>query len=241
MSAASTTCGNRIPRPLPGCNRSWTNIRCTARPTKPCICWGNRTKAKSRGYSRMQLGAEQAPGMLGRNVKAYFVQEFTKHAADAYDRVITRYPLMEWSDSAKARLEALHQPVPKPTKAAVAQNKAEEDSRKEDHHAEQGDETFAKHPDVAEAAKVGEPTMVDPTPVSASGVLQQAAQAVAVDSAGASKSVSIETVSGSGGPAPNENAPRSDAPPTPAPDAGTAADPAKPTRTLRPRRRTQTN
>jgi outer membrane protein assembly factor BamD len=56
--------------------------------------------------------------------KARMIEEFTKNAADAYSRILTRYPLMDRTVDAKARLEALHQPVPKPTKAALAQNKA---------------------------------------------------------------------------------------------------------------------
>jgi outer membrane protein assembly factor BamD len=174
--------------------------------------------ARVRSHPTCAGAVNNPPGCTPENVKAYFVQEFTQHAADAYSRILTRYPLMERSDSAKARLEALHQTVPKPTKAAVAQNKAEEDSRKETTTLNKVIKTFAKHPDVAEAAKVGEPTLVDPTPVSASTVLQPSAHGTA--GAGGDKAVSIETVSGP--PAPNENAPRSDAPP--APGTGTAAD-----------------
>ena len=110
--------------------------------------------------------------------------------------------------------------MPKPTKAAVAQNKAEEDSRKESTTLNKVMKTFAKHPDVAEAAKVGEPTLVDPTPVSANTVLQPTPHGTAAS--GGDKAVSIETVSGP--PAANESAPRSDVPP--GPDAGAAADPA---------------
>jgi len=156
---------------------------------------------------------------LNEATKSAFIQAFTKHATEAYSRIITRYPVMERADSAKARLEALHQPVPKPTKAAVAQNKAEEDSRKEDTALSKVMRAFAKHPNVAEAAKVGEPTLVDPTPMSASSVVQPTPRA-APGGLG-DKSVSIETVSGA--PAPNESAPRSDAPP-PAADAIVTSD-----------------
>ncbi len=162
--------------------------------------------------------------------KAFLIQEFTKHATEAYSRIITRYPVMERADSAKARLEALHQPVPRPTKAAVAQNKAEEDSRREDTTLSKVMRAFAKHPNVAEAAKVGEPTLVDPTPMSASAVVQPTVR-TASGGLGGDKSVSIETVNGA--PAPNETAPRSDAPPAAdtvaAPDAAantTSAPPA---------------
>src|SRR5579872_7144790 len=60
--------------------------------------------------------------------KTRLIDDFTKNAADAYSRILTRYPLMDRNADAKARLEALHQPIPRPTKAALAQNKAEEDS-----------------------------------------------------------------------------------------------------------------
>jgi outer membrane protein assembly factor BamD len=146
---------------------------------------------------------------LNEAQKAFFIQGFTKKATDAYSRIITRYPVMERAESAKLRLEAMHQPVPKPTKAAVAQNKAEEDSRKEDTALSKVMRAFAKHPNVADAAHVGEPTLVDPTPMSPTSVVPPTARGGAL---GGDKSVSIETVNGV--PAANENAPRSDAPAT---------------------------
>ncbi len=44
--------------------------------------------------------------------KARLIQDLTKNATEAYSRILTRYPMMERSDDAKARLEALHQPSP---------------------------------------------------------------------------------------------------------------------------------
>ena len=149
---------------------------------------------------------------MNEAAKARMIEDFTKGAAEAYDRILTRYPVMNRADDAKARLLALHQPVPKPTKAAVAQNKAEEDSRREASTLSKVMKTFAKHPNVTEATKVGEPTLVDPTPMSASQVVQQATRA-AMGTGGVSdsNSVSIETVKG-GTPGPDQPAPRSDAP-----------------------------
>jgi len=151
--------------------------------------------------------------------KSRLIEDFTKGAAEAYDRILTRYPLMDRADDAKARLLALHQPVPRPTKAAVAQNKAEEDSRREPSRFSKVMKTFAKHPNVAEATKVGEPTLVDPTPMSASQVVQQATR-VAMGGGSDSNSVSVETVKG-GAPGPDQPAPRSD---TPTPADAAAAD-----------------
>ena len=63
-------------------------------------------------------------------LKARVIEEFTSKAAAAYDKILTRYPLTDRTEDAKKRLEALHQAVPAPTKEAIAQNKAEEESRR---------------------------------------------------------------------------------------------------------------
>ena len=88
---------------------------------------------------------------------------------------------------------------------------------------------FQKHPDVAQATKVGDPTLVDPQMVSATEVVQKAANAMRGTSTPAdNNAVSIETV-GKGAPPANQAAPRSDtanperpvdnsAAPPPAPD-----------------------
>jgi len=159
-------------------------------------------------------------GKLPETAKARMIEDFTKGAAEAYGRILTRYPLMERATEAKARLEALKQPVPRPTKAAIAQNKAEEDSRREASTVSKMLGALEKHPNVAQASKVGEPTLVDPTPMSASQVMLHATQA-ALNGGGGPNSVSVETVKG-GAPAPDQPAPRSD---TPAPtDTPAVAD-----------------
>jgi len=162
--------------------------------------------------------------------KARMIQEFTNGAAESYSRIVTRYPLMNRMEDAKARLAALHQPVPKPTKTAVAQNKAEEDSRRETGMFGKVMRNFQKHPDVAQATKVGDPTLVDPQMVSATEVVQKATRAMMGTPAPSdNNAVSVETV-GKGAPPANQAAPRSDtenpgtpvensAAPPPAPDA----------------------
>jgi len=153
--------------------------------------------------------------------KTRLIDDFTKNAADAYSRILTRYPLMDRNADAKARLEALHQPIPRPTKAALAQNKAEEDSRREASAVAKVMGNFQKHPDVSQAVRVGEPTLVDPEVVSATSVVQEATRAMMGGAAAAGTgSVAVETVS-KGALPPDQAAPRSDAP---APE--TAATPA---------------
>ena len=161
------------------------------------------------------------PGCMLEGPKARMIDDFTQGASQAYDRILARYPMMNRADDAKARLQALHQPVPRPTKAAVAQNKAEEDSRQETGMLSKVMRNFEKHPSVADAARVGEPTLVDPTPMSASEVVQEATRAAMppADSGLGVHSVSGEIV-GTGPPAANQPAPRSDAPPGDATGAG---------------------
>ncbi len=176
------------------------------------------------------LNPPRPPGCMIENQKAAMIEQFTKGATEAYSRVITRYPIMDRADDARRRLAALNQPIPRPTKAAVAQNKAEEESRRESSMVSKVMKTFEKHPDVAEAAKVGEPTLVDPTPMSASEVVRQAtAAAMASNSSGSdTHSVSVEQI-GTGEPGASEPTPRSDAPAAENPTDGGATPPASAT------------
>jgi outer membrane protein assembly factor BamD len=151
------------------------------------------------------------PGCATEAAKAHMIEQPTKAASEAYSKILTRYPIMDRADDAKKRLAALHQPIPRATKAAVAQNRAEDESRKESGTFGKMLSMFMKHPDVATATKVGEPPLVDPEPVSAVGVMQKETQAF-LGTASGEKGIAVEKVEGSGAPAPNEAAPRSDAP-----------------------------
>ena len=151
------------------------------------------------------------------------IDDFTKKAATAYSQILTRYPAMDWAADAKQRLEALHQPVPKPTKAMLAQNKAEQASRSESSTLAKLKGGFAKHPDTSHAAKMGEPSLVNPEVVSASGVVQEATRVMSAgltnNSTGGNGKLAIETV-GTGAPPVGDAAPPSSnnpAPPDPTP------------------------
>jgi outer membrane protein assembly factor BamD len=162
--------------------------------------------------------------------KARAIEAYTRRAADAYSKILTRYPVMQRAEDAKRRLEALHRPVPTATPAAIAQNKSEEASRQTTGMVSHVLSGFKKHPDVARATKVGEPPLVDPKGMSATDVPKIAAQALMGTSAPGEKSIGVEIPkAGSAAPPPNEAAPRSDSPSAPATDAGatapTTADP----------------
>ena len=174
-------------------------------------------------------GADQALYLLGQSyegeieimrknprlnevAKGKMIEGLTKEAAEAYERIIKRYPAMDRALDAKARLEALHLPVPRPTRAALEQNKKEVASRQQAGVMSTMLGNFEKHPDVAKASHVGDPTMVDPVPINPNEVVRRVATAAGMG--GGDNKVSVETTT-PGAVAPNQEAPRSDAP-TPA-------------------------
>ena len=177
---------------------------------------------RARPICMKDAAGHYQPGCMTEKMKGGFIEQTTKEAAAAYSEILTRYPAMNRADDAKARLIALHQPVPRPTKAALAQNKAEEDSRRESGMMTKVLRNFSKHPDVAQAARVGEPTMVDPEPVSAKDVMKEANSAMLGGGTGKNNTVSVETI-GVGTPAENAPVPRSDSPEPAATDPAAAA------------------
>jgi outer membrane protein assembly factor BamD len=166
----------------------------------------------------------------GEAEKAVMLDGLTKNASDAYSKILTRYPVMDRALDAKGRLVALHQTVPHPTKAAVALNRAEEASRREATMLETVKGSFSHHPDMSASARVGDPTLVDPKPISATDVIRQAA-GVAPPSTG-NNTLGISIVSHGDVP-PNQDAPHSDntqpgdpgAAPAPDANSGSAASP----------------
>ncbi|HET7751765.1 MAG TPA: outer membrane protein assembly factor BamD [Terriglobales bacterium] len=150
-------------------------------------------------------------GRLNETAKGRLIADFTRDAAKAYDEIITRYPIMDRAEDAKKRLEALRQPVPTPTPQAIAQNKAEEASRRETGMVGRVMNNFTRHPEMAEAARVGEPTLVDPKPTSATQVAQEAVRALATSDVGqGSGTVSVEQLKPGATPPPSQPIPRSD-------------------------------
>ena len=132
-------------------------------------------------------------GCTTEAAKAKYTEQAAKEAAKAYDQIITRYPLMDRADDARKRLAALHQPIPRPTKAAVAQNKAEIESRGESSMMDKMSGLIKKGPDVARATQVGNPTLTDPEPKSAQGVIRSEALAASGLGAG-EKTVGAEII-----------------------------------------------
>ncbi len=165
-------------------------------------------------------GPNEPRGCVVEAAKASMIDVLTKDASVAYSQIITRYPLMDREPDAKKRLAALHQPIPRPTRAAVAQNKAEEESRRDAGTVDRLISAVKKGPDVSQAAKVGEPTLVDPTPVSANQLAAESmreALGLSANNGKGEKTLTLESAK-TDTPGANEPAPRSD---QPAPAANT--------------------
>jgi outer membrane protein assembly factor BamD len=158
--------------------------------------------------------------------KGKLIKEFGDKAAAAYGRIITRYPATDRVGDARKHLETLHRPVPTPTPEAIAQSKREEESRRELGHWGKLKLNLHRGPDTSLAARVGDPTLVDPQPTNAPDIVRanMAAVVAASSKTGGGEtgtgSVSVETVK-SGAPLPSQPVPRSDAQPDAAPAADT--------------------
>jgi outer membrane protein assembly factor BamD len=160
---------------------------------------------------------------LPETAKGALIKQYTDAAVASYGRIITRYPLEERAADAKKRLEAMKQPVPKATPEAIAQDKAEIASRGSMGKVDKVMENFKKGPNVTEATKVGEPTLVDPKQASAPEMVRAANASVvsSLTNLNGNNQVTVERV-GNGATTPASSAvPRSDAPPAAGPATGT--------------------
>ena len=130
-------------------------------------------------------------GQAGESIKAKLLEEFTTKAAEAYGKILTRYPAMARADDARERLKALHRPVPTATPEMLSQNKAEEASRQQSSKVHKVMLNFEHGPDLAPAVHgVGEPSMTDPKQTSATDVLKDVSRMVEASSA----KTSVETI-----------------------------------------------
>jgi outer membrane protein assembly factor BamD len=152
--------------------------------------------------------ADRARLFKDEAARARMVKEFDDQAAAAYERILTRYPVMDRAKDARERLEALRRPVPQATAEAIAQNKQEEESRRELGHFSRLMMNLHRRPDVSQASKVGEPTLVPPKETNATDVAHEAQRAMMAPAGGGPSTVTGQVI-GTGAPAPNQPIPRS--------------------------------
>jgi len=159
---------------------------------------------------------------LAEAAKAPLIKQYTNNAADAYDRILTRYPLEDRAADARKKLEAMGRPIPKATPEAIAQDKKEQESRSSLSTYSRMMLNFKKGPDVSQAATVGEPTLVDPKQSSAPDIVRSATASMlqalsAATKPNAAPSAGIQPATG------DANSPHTDAPSGTAPAGATEA------------------
>jgi outer membrane protein assembly factor BamD len=113
-----------------------------------------------------------APNLPGA-IKERLHTMYQDKAAEAYAKVITRYPMAPHVEDARDRLVAMNRAVPEPTEAAIAESDAEERSRQPLHFTDKTMDIIKRGPTVVEAVHVGEPSLDDPTRVLAPQVTKQ--------------------------------------------------------------------
>jgi outer membrane protein assembly factor BamD len=170
-------------------------------------CFEQQAQFAQKAKTNAQFSPEQ---------KARLLKDEQDRAADAYSRLITRYPASDRARDAEHRLVALHRPVPKPTPEAIAQNKAEIASRGRIGRFAQFRNDFHRKPDLVETTRVGEPTLVDPRQTNATDVVRDSLRAMEGKPAQGSEKVSVETV-GTGAAPENQATPRSSGAPASSP------------------------
>jgi outer membrane protein assembly factor BamD len=123
-------------------------------------------------YAGQAHNVQIAPGLPGAIRERMHIM-YEDKAAQAYQKVITRYPMAPHVEDARDRLVAMNRPVPEPTEAAIAESDAEERSRQPLHFTDKTMDIIKHGPTVVEAVHVGEPTLDDPKRVLAPDITKE--------------------------------------------------------------------
>jgi outer membrane protein assembly factor BamD len=159
-------------------------------------------------YAGQAHAIQMAPSLPGA-IKERLRAVYQDRAAEAYTKVITRYPMAPHVEDARDRLVAMNRPVPEPTEAAVAESEAEEQSRQPLRFTTKTFDIIKHGPSVVEAVHVGEPSLDDPKRTLASDVTKQNV-AIYNDAVNAGKPAALAT--GVATPTGVNEPPRSDQP-----------------------------
>jgi len=107
--------------------------------------------------------APNLPGAVRERLRAIYQNK----AAQAYDKVITRYPMAPHVEDARDRLVAMNRPIPEPTAAAIAESDAEQRSEQPLRFTDSVLGLIKRGPTVVSAVHVGEPSLSDPPRITA--------------------------------------------------------------------------
>jgi outer membrane protein assembly factor BamD len=112
----------------------------------------------------------QGLAKIDPKAKQELMKAYDDQAADAYSRVVTHYSMAAHVEDARERLIALNRPVPEPSKEELADSEAEEQSRTGITFKDRALLLIKRGPVTVNAARIGEPTLTDPPPVTAPDV-----------------------------------------------------------------------
>ena len=107
---------------------------------------------------------------ISPKAKQQLEKAYDDQAAAAYARVVTHYSMAAHVEDARERLIALNRAVPEPTKEELADSEAEEQSRTGITFKDRALILVKRGPVTVSAARIGEPTLVDPPQVTAPAV-----------------------------------------------------------------------
>jgi len=164
-----------------------------------------------------QAYEEQTERTRSANISDSLKQKLTKgyldNAAEAYTKIVTRYPAMPRYQDARRRLAAIDRPVPTPTPEAIEQNKKELASRTPTTYYERFLTNMGKRPDLSASVRVGAPTLVDPKETDAPALARAISETVKAENAAKSGSgkVALEQVAAGDKAPENQPAPRTTA------------------------------
>ncbi|HKF21995.1 MAG TPA: outer membrane protein assembly factor BamD [Candidatus Angelobacter sp.] len=161
-------------------------------------------------YELGGLYEREAAALRKQNINAAarekLAGEYQQKAIECYSQIIKRYPAMDRVGDARHRLQALNAPVPTPTAEALAQSKAEEQSRGSISLRKKAMGNFNRHPNVAMASGVGDPSLSEEDIISAAKIVQDLNLQL-LQATQSSQKLAIESAKAGSGPVPGANQP----------------------------------
>jgi outer membrane protein assembly factor BamD len=110
---------------------------------------------------------------LPEGAKGRLLEDYDSKAADDYRRVVLYHSAAPHVEDAKERLTGMNLPIPSPTKEQEALSEELESSRAQYNLQKRIELLFLREPDTVTAARMGMPTLSDPTPTTAPVVVKE--------------------------------------------------------------------
>jgi outer membrane protein assembly factor BamD len=110
---------------------------------------------------------------LPEGAKGRLLEDYDSKAAEDYRRVVLYHSAAPHVEDAKERLTGMNLPIPTPTKEEEALSEELESSRAQYNLQKRIELLFLREPDTVTAARMGIPTLQDPTPTTAPVVVKE--------------------------------------------------------------------